>query len=62
MIVLECPACGHKWNDYCGETASFSDDGEMIDYERYYQCPKCGVHVDMQESKIVNYNDLKKNR
>lgn len=57
--MLECPACGHKWNDYCGETASFNENGEMIDYDCYYRCPNCEKHIDMNKRVIVDYNSIK---
>jgi len=59
MITIDCPVCGHSFRDYAGENASVREDGRMIDYDRYYCCPECGCHIDIQERKKVNYENIK---
>ena len=54
MITIRCPECGNSFRDYQGENAILNGDGEMIDYDRYYQCPYCYSEIDIQEGICVN--------
>ena len=54
MITIDCPKCDNTFEDYQGENAILNENGEMIDYDRYYQCPYCNSEIDIQEGICVN--------
>jgi hypothetical protein len=59
MLEMKCPKCGHIFNDYFGENAVINEDtGKMIDYMKYYQCPKCDSMFNIETGKLVNYDDI----
>ena len=51
MITIRCPECGNSFRDYQGENAILNENGEMIDYDHYYQYPYCNSEIDIQEGK-----------
>ena len=59
MITIECPKCGSEFDDYGGENATQNDDGDIIDWNRYYDCPKCGTTIDWYLNEIVDYDTIR---
>jgi Pyruvate/2-oxoacid:ferredoxin oxidoreductase delta subunit len=54
MITLKCPKCEKEFNDYCGENAILSSEGEFVDYDRFYTCPFCSTDFNIQTGEIWN--------
>lgn len=59
MITIKCLKCGKEFEDYAGENCAVNDNGELIDYNRYYECPFCDAVIDLQENKVVDYDKIK---
>ena len=54
MITITCKYCGHVFEDYIGEhaTPDLEKENGLKDYDRFYDCPKCGETLDLYDPEV----------